>query len=140
MFAIRADVLWQKFILIAGLTILAGLPSAASANDGVSQEAMKPWINCLVAQSRKLAPSPDSAPVVAAAIMTLCSNYEGDVRVEVERSARAELIRKGVVADDAEAFRVQRSIGDQGWDSFLARMKDQVTAIIVQMRAMPITK
>ena len=45
------------------------------------------------------------------------------------------LVRRGVAFDEAEADRVVRSIGNRGWQGYMANMSAHVTAMVVEMRA-----
>ena len=121
--------------LAAGILVFCGMPSTSLAQAAAGSEAIQPWITCLVEKSRSMASAPDGARTVAEAAMALCQSGESPVRAMTERSAEANLIRDGVVADAAEARRVVQSVRDEGWSAYRSGMIDQVAAVIVQMRA-----
>jgi len=119
---------WLRRTALVGA--IATLPVAAIAENMVEPDAAGLWTTCLVEQSRSLASSQDSSPVIADAAMSLCFPLEGAVRLAVERAARDKLVRDGVASDDAEATRVQRSIGSEGWNGYLAIMRRQLPAVV----------
>jgi hypothetical protein len=124
---------------VATAFLFGYLPVAAGAVDDNAMAETKPWLSCLVEKARRLSKSPDSAATVAAAATTLCSELEGPVRGWLNRSSVEKLVRNGVVANHTEGWRVVQSIGDEGWQRYLAQMNAQVAAVIVDMRAVAIT-
>ena len=126
---------WRGAVVLLA-SLVAVLPTSARSQSGSSLEtATKPWLTCLVEKSRALAKSPDSAPVVAQAAMSLCVSLEVGVRPALERSVAESLVQRGVAKDEAEARSIVESTTDEGWESYRAGVRQQVAAIVVETRA-----
>lgn len=125
---------------LAAIAVSNLMSASVNAQGTQGFDATRPWINCLVEKSRTLSKSPDSAPIVASAVITLCQDLDGPARLASEHSAAENMVRDGAARDDAEAQRIVRSVRDRGWTAYLAIMTEQVAAIVVQMRAGPVQR